>query len=254
MRLHVFDIDGTIAEDTLGLSEKMVDTLLKIKETDMVWFATGRGYLSAQKGLLENKNLMLDSRIAVENGGKVYFNDELITPPSKFTEKQVDLISYWIESNKRSIKLCHFWNGSKLDAYFKSDKFFPKSKHEFLSRQISINDLVDEFQKIDPSLLHVRFNKLISLPNGIKHYNHENGFTLMPEGTSKALIFRDLPAVIDTVCIYGNGTNDADMFNATIDIPKTLHCVGNNPLLVKLCDVHLENPNMLADYLIEKYL
>jgi len=252
MNLHVFDIDRTIAEDTYGISDKMVKQLLELKEHSMVWFATGRGFLSAKKGLLNLEKLMEDSRIAVENGTKIFINNQPVFDFEYLSEDQITQIVKFITNNADDFKMGHFWSEGKLLTFVKTDSDFPYTKNEFAVKTNDIDEFLNEVKTAKPTMIHLRFGEAHTPPN-IKFYNHKSYYTFMPTGTSKANIFHNLPAEIKEVFIYGDGANDVEMFNAKLpsSIKKTLHSVGNNQALVEIADVKLKDPADLADYLAD---
>ena len=75
----------------------------------------------------------------------------------------------------------------------------------------------------------------------------------MPNNVNKSLILKDLPKNITEIYIYGDGNNDIPLFRTRLNIPKKLHCIGQNIKLKNLSNILLNDYQSLFKYLT-KYL
>ncbi len=226
MAIFIFDIDGTLCEDSSVLEEENIKVLENLKSKGhRLIFATGRGLEAVRDAFHHNENL-LNTLMACENGSKLFSNGKIISV-SKFSKQEVKLILDLIFVNNDKVECIDFWINSKLYT-FKTPSFATPSIEDRYRVMMSFAESMDLIQQQEPTMLNVNFNlrpSPISCNLNILVGSHS--MQILPLGVSKARLYDHID-LSSEMYLFGDSNNDLELFKQGKEINKSIYLVGKN--------------------------
>ena len=78
MKLHIFDIDETLCEDSGQITTDLILTLESMIEKNLVWFASARSYQTTLDAINNSQKLIKNSIMATQNGAVILQKGSII--------------------------------------------------------------------------------------------------------------------------------------------------------------------------------
>lgn len=266
--LYVSDLDGTLLQSNERTSEYTNNIINELVERGMLFsYATARSFETSHKatiGLNANIPLIIYNGAMVVNNKdgsillKNFFgNDVTELLNDLFSEGIFPIVYSFIDGKEKfSFITSKCTNGMKMfiDSRKNDRRTNPVNKKEdLLKGNIFYITCIDEKQKL--KLLYEKYKNTYHCVFQIDIYTQEQWLEIMPKEASKSNAIKQLKEVLgcEKVVVFGDGTNDIDMFEIADESYAVANAV-NELKSVATAVIAGNNDDGVAKWLQEHYI
>lgn len=225
--LYVSDLDGTLLRNDETLSAYTCDTINALVKQGMLFsYATARSYVTASK---VTKGLTAAIPLIVYNGAltidqgtgrillKNFFEGSIASLLDELLENRIYPIVYSMIDNVETFSYLDHACTKPMRQYIDSRGNDPRKRPVSDAKKLFEGDIfyitcIDEPQKLKP--FYDKYQDTHHCVYQMDMYTHSQWLEIMPLAASKSNAIRQLKEYLqcDRLVVFGDGKNDADMF------------------------------------------